>query len=1075
MAKTTHDNLGFHAHQDAILPEMAVAKGPTAFTYTFENFFHPYVGELIEQLNTKSLAGLLDADEHAKWKTTGFFESFYDALETLLVRFGEFPEKEIDLSNSGPYAIYNWELLFHFPLAIAVHLSKNQRFAEAQRWFHYIFDPTDTNKRYWKFLRFRQIGEVTPVDEHLALLGKSDLTDEEAKLRDALLRSYEHIRNHPFQPHPVAALRVFPYQYSVVMKYLDNLIAWGDSLFRQDTVESLNEATQIYVLAASILGARPQRIPPRGTIRPKTFRQLREQSAQGLDAFGNALVELEGQFPFNFSPPSTGNSDATGTFGSVPVLYFCVPPNDKLLGYWDIVADRLFKIRHCMNIEGVVRQLALFDPPIDPGMLVKAAAAGIPIGSIISGLNQPIGPVRCLFLIQKALELAGEMRSLGSALLSAIEKQDGEHIALLRQEHEIKVQQMQQEVLFLRWKQAEESTNLLLKSRNSALERYRHYQRLLAIKPDTEDKNPPDTLPVDRRELTADNFDEAFSALVIQYDKSVAGQSHFSLELSEEGGLPLHKGEYEELKLGDAAHIERQLATGVEGTMAAIALIPDIDLDAKFWGVGATNKIKVGEALVNIGKAMSTAFSITAQVLEHEGQYAAKMASYERRANEWVHSYNLAAHELMHIGRQIIGSLIAEQIARREYINIQEQIKQSGEVLQHLTTKFTNEELYGWMQGELSRLYYESYRFAFDTARKAEQTMKRELMRPEVDATDYIKFNYWDGGRKGLLSGEALYLDIKRMEMAYHENNKREYELTKHVSLRQLNPLALISLQAMGSCEVTVPEWLFDLDNPGHYMRRIKMVSLSIPSVTGPYTSVSCTLSLLKSSLRKSPLGDDYAREGSEDDRFVDYFGTIQSIVTSTGTQDSGLFETNLRDERFLPFEGAGAESKWKLELPASFRQFDYNTISDVILHIRYTARQGGDLLRAKATEHMEELVGEANKAGLGLLFSLKHDFPSEWHRFLTAGDANFAAVVKREYFPYFTQGRAITIVGMQVHAIQDGGLNSVTLQDIDLAAFTGVLQDESAFDLSLAPDGVALVREKEANVFVLIKYSVSI
>jgi Tc toxin complex TcA C-terminal TcB-binding domain len=70
------------------------------------------------------------------------------------------------------------------------------------------------------------------------------------------------------------------------------------------------------------------------------------------------------------------------------------------------------------------------------------------------------------------------------------------------------------------------------------------------------------------------------------------------------------------------------------------------------------------------------------------------------------------------------------------------------------------------MQGEISRLYYEYYRFAFDTARKAEQTIKRELMRPEVDATTYVNFNYWDGGRKGLLSGEALYLDLKRMEMA---------------------------------------------------------------------------------------------------------------------------------------------------------------------------------------------------------------------------------------------------------------------------------------------------------------------
>ena len=135
---------------------------------------------------------------------------------------------------------------------------------------------------------------------------------------------------------------------------------------------------------------------------------------------GNALVELEGQFPFNLAlpPPTSGDADAAAPlFGIGRTLYFCVPRNEKLLGYWDTVADRLFKIRHCMNIEGVVRQLALFDPPLDPGMLVKAAAAGIDIGSIVSGLNQPIGPVRCLLLIQKALELCGEVRGLGSALL----------------------------------------------------------------------------------------------------------------------------------------------------------------------------------------------------------------------------------------------------------------------------------------------------------------------------------------------------------------------------------------------------------------------------------------------------------------------------------------------------------------------------------------------------------------------------------------------------------------------------------------------------------------------------------
>jgi hypothetical protein len=1054
------------------------------FAYRFENFFHPFVGHLIKRLNSKSLAGLFDADDHEalakNLANKNFFPNSYEILEKGAV---EYSGKEIELKG-GPYSIYNWEFLFHFPLAIAVHLSKNQRFAQAQRWFHYIFDPTDAGKQYWKFLRFREIAKVTPIDEQLALLSKSDLTEEEEKLREALLYSYNSIKNHPFQPHPVAQLRVFPYQYAVVWKYLDNLIAWGDSLFRQDTIESINEATQIYVLAANILGTRPQAIPPRGTIRAKTFHQLKYESDHGLDEFSNALVELEGQFPFNFSLPSNSNPDLTGSFGSGQALYFCVPPNDKLLGYWDTVADRLFKIRHCMNIEGVVRQLALFDPPIDPGMLVKAVAAGISIGSIISGLNQPIGPVRALQLIQKALELAGEVRGLGSALLSAIEKGDGEKLALLRQAHEIKIQKLSQEVRFLQWKQAQESTESLLKSRASALERYGHYQRLLGLTPD---KNAaPEKLPLDRRELTEENFDEAYDAFVGQYAKAVPPASYPQRTTKEEGTLRLLEGEYDDL-IGhaDRAFGFRTAATAAEGIAATLAAIPSTNLLAAYWGVGTQVKISGGEILANVGRATSSALNTAALNEDWQGHFASKKASYERRADDWILQSNLAARELMQIGRQILSSLISEQIAHREYLNMQKQIENSEEVDLFLHEKYTNEELYAWMQGELSRLYYEYYRFAFDTARKAEQTMKRELMRPEVDSTDYIKFNYWDGGRKGLLSGEALYLDVKRMEMAYHENNKREFELTKHISLRQLNPLALLSLKATGVCELTIPEWLLDLDCPGHYMRRMKTVSLSIPSVSGPYTSVNCTLSLLKSSLRKSPLLADgeYARQGSEDDRFVDYFGTIQSIVTSSGNNDSGMFETNLNDVRFLFFEGAGAESKWRLELPASFRQFDYNTISDVILHIRYTARQGGAQLQATAVENIQALMEEANTAGLMLLFSLKHEFPSEWHQFTTGTD-NFNVSIKRDYFPYFTKGKEISIDSVRLHAIKPDKetfkVESNTAPGLDLTALTDALNNESqaAFALSLAeddnvPDAV-LERKKEAIVFVSIKYSLT-
>lgn len=1063
-------------------------QGISPFIYNFENFFHPFVGDLIRALNEKSLSGMLDPAFHGDLKTD-FFEDFYTLLENEFVRVNHFP-KEIDLREGGPYANYNWELLFHIPLTIAVHLSKNQRFAEARRWFHYIFDPScndtsiPTPKRFWKFLAFRADVEITQIDELLALLSKSNPDEDEKKIRDSILSGYEAIKNKPFQPHAVARTRQLAYQYSVVMKYLDNLIAWGDSLFRQDTIESINEATQRYVLAANLLGPRPLRIPRSGASRPKTFKELKEI---GFDPMGNALVALEGKFPLNLGMPLTGemDPDAAGPlFGIGRTLFFCIPRNEKMLGYWDTVADRLFKIRNCMNIEGVVRQLALFEPPLDPGMMVKAVAAGIDIGSIIGGLNQPIGPVRSLLLIQKAMELCGEVRGLGGALLSAIEKGDSERMALLRQGHEIKIQEISREVRFLQWKQAEESTESLLTGRASALERYRYYQRLLGLTPD--DESAPDTFPIDRRKLTEENFDEAYAALVGQYEKPVPVQALSKLTLAEEsspatqsgasgsGQLYLNANENADLNIhGPTAQTNQELAWGLKVAAPALGLIPQFPIHLHYWGLGAS--IEFG------GEQLSKAALIGAEILEllarresYKGSQASKTAGFERRADDWMQQSNLAARELMQIGRQLIGSLIAEQIAHHEYLNIQKQIEHSQEVDQFLREKFNNEELYAWMQGEISRLYYEYYRFAFDTARKAEQSMKRELMRPEVDATDYVKFNYWDGGRKGLLSGEALYLDVKRMEMAYHENNKREYELTKSVSLRQLDPVALLALKATGACEVALPEWLFDLDGPGHYMRRIKNVSLSIPSVTGPNTSVNCTLTLSKSSLRTSSILADgeYAREGSEDGRFIDYFGAVQSIVTSSGNNDSGMFETNLRDERILPFEGAGAESSWKLELPAAFRQFDYDTISDVILHVRYTARQGGAQMRDKAVENLESLVEDANATGLALLFSLKHDFPAEWHQFVT-GDANFATTIKRDFFPYFLQGKDIAINAIELHAIQNETTVSAAPGGVDLATLTQTLNDDGAFDISFPPDGAILAREPKSNVFVLIKYSI--
>ena len=314
---------------------------------------------------------------------------------------------------------------------------------------------------------------------------------------------------------------------------------------------------------------------------------------------------------------------------------------------------------------------------------------------------------------------------------------------------------------------------------------------------------------------------------------------------------------------------------------------------------------------------------------------------------------------------------------------------------------------------------------------------------------------------------------MKRLETAFLDQHRREYEITKHVSLALLDPLALLKLRETGACYFDLPESLFDIDYPGHYQRRLKSVSISIPCVTGPYTGVQCTLTMLKNSVRRSNLlrNGKYARAVDADDpRFRDGIGAIQSMVTSSAQNDSGLFELNLRDERYLPFEGAGAISSWRIDLATKFRPFDYDTITDVILHLRYTAREGGEALSGQVQQELDEAVNQMalaeSRRGLYRWFSLKHEFPSEWQRFLRSPDATTADHVQTfamtsDRFPYLFRGRKLRIGAVHVIGLTTGP--QADPLDVYLTP-SGATPSDSADKISLEPDtsvGVLLYKRK--------------
>lgn len=1012
-------------------------------TWRFRTNRHPHVRLFVKHLNAYGLDGLLDPrpdsaalddeerrflrrqgvhkDKLGTWTFEGSEAALgYEPTALVVAEDAEgndaYPLDDIDFSEGGTYSLYNWELFFHAPLLVAVHLSRNQRFEEARAWFHYIFDPTDTAEaaeetpqRFWKVkplyeTYWAEDDGALGIDRLLHLFSAETTAATKSAIYEDVSAQIRYWLDNPFSPWAVARLRWSAFQRTVVLKYIDNLMEWGDSHFRQYTLESVDEARLLYVLASELLGPRPEEVevqPPE----PQSFQDLYDSGQ--LDLFSNSLVEVTAELD---PTPSTAWDDLPPVLS--PSLYFCIPRDEKLLGYWDRVADRLYKIRHCLDIDGVARPLALFDPPIDPGALVRAVAGGAGIASALASLNAPVPAFRYSVMVARAKELCGEVRAFGAALLAALEKKDGEALARLRSSHELALLDAVAEVRQLQVDEARKGIEAIKASRGLAEARHAHFHGLL---------------------------DDGWSGLETAQMTSMVTA----------GGL-------------------RTVAGGIEALAAGLALIPQIDLGAEGFGGSPRVTAQFG------GQQISAAIKFAADVMNLAAVAADSVAattglaaSHQRRAQDWEFQRDLAADEIASIDLQIEAAGLRLEVAERERGNHALQRDNAAEADAFLRSKFTGVDLYDWMVGQLASVYVQAYQLALDVARRAERAWQFEVA--AATPPSFVQASHWDSLRKGLLAGERLAMDLHRMEVAYLEQSRREYELVRHVSLAQVDPLALMALKATGTCEVTLPEMLFDVDRPGLYHRRIKAVTVSLPCVAGPYAPVHATLRLLDSYVRTSAQIEDTTAEGygtpsPDDARFTWLPGPAQGVVTSRGTEDGGLFELSLRDERYLPFEGHGVvQSRWRIELPAEYRAFDYATLSDAVLHLRYTAREGGDRLRDAATAAVAAWVAAEVEAAEGQelrrVFSLRTEDAAEWNALFQAEGA-MALDLSRARFPYaFRRISTLTPVGGELWVF---GAEATAGTSAPTFALSCTSNEDGSTDLPDAAD-IALTERPDA------------
>ena len=921
----------------------------------FINFYHPLVCLLRSTLNASGLPAMMD--RNIQLTVTGF--DFATTYQPSALVVPDYPREDFDFDLDAAYADYNWELFFHLPFDIARRLSTDQQFEAARDWYHYVFNPVGATdapapRRYWKTKPFFLTSPAEYLEQRIDSIMNAIAADPSGATISELAFAVEQWRDDPFKPDVVARSRPVAYQIAIVMSYIQNLIDWGDNLFRQFTREAITQATQMYVLAEKLLGPKPRVVPPVVEPPPMTYNQLEAD----VDLFGNALLDLENLIPDLNLLPHHG-AELPPTPATLASLYFCIPPNENLLNMWDVVADRLLKIRTCRNIDGVEASLALFSPPIDPGALVRAVAAGMDISSVVAGLGAPLPHYRFHVMTQKATELTQQVAALGVELLSVLEKRDAESMARLRADHEVSVLKSMRAVKTAALEEANGAVLALQRGREVVQKRLDYYSN--------------------------QDYMNTWEIVAVSLNGvSLLGEIGVGLANALAGGLKM---------------------------------IPTFTMGgAGFGGSPVATVAMGGQSAGGAAESAALVLSTLTRAADKGAGMAATQGGYQRRQDEWKLQADLATKELAQIDQQIANANLHIATLTNDLATHDLQMSNASAVVATMHSKYTNKELYEWMLGRVASVYYSAYKLAFDVAKKAERCFGYELA---SDAT-FIRFGYWDSLKKGLMTHQALLADIKRMETAYLDANAREYELTKHISLAELDPGALMSLKMTGKATIQIPELIFAMDHPSHYARRIKTVAMSLVCSAGPYTTVAATLSLVSNRYRKSTAerqgattdADKYAEDPGNDVRFAYNVGSMASVATSTAVSDSGMFDLSFHDDRYLPFEGAGAISTWQVELPTVLPQIDFDTISDLVLHMRYTAREGGSTFRGLVERSMVELSNEMmltlGRTGWYAAFSIRDAFPDDWWQLTQTGATQ--VTLGTQHLPFLVRSLSPTI-----------------------------------------------------------------
>jgi len=875
--------------------------------------------------------------------------------------------EQIDYSKS--FGNYFYELFFHIPMRIADHLNAAGKYREANQWYSYIYNPTAIKEKFeqlvfphdvnWRFAAFRNIG-IKKL--------KEIYSDPNA---------IEMYQRNPGNPHAIARLRIGAYQKNVVMKYLDNLMDWADYLFEQYTPESTSEARHLYDIVKTILGNKPEKTGQCKDMKVLTYNDINvtKNSEFIYNLFGvansgyksNVTAQQKGRRNGRSTPSSQRMQHST-SFAKISYSNNVIKNSsqlDKALGrptkpqnYFDIDSDLIFCFPHNKDF------IAYWDRVNDRIYKLNNCMDLNGVKKLMPAFAAEIDPALLARMVAGGMSFDEITATIGGQL------PNHRFVYLIEKAKQFcTTVQSFGGALFnaIEKRDAEELTLL----------RTRHEQNILSL-----------TSKNKKRQI--DQVNANYANLLENKTTIENRKSHYQ-GLLEEGLI-----EWENVE---------QIAKWTSGTIRTAEGV--LQLLAGGFGLlpqlGSPFAMKYGGVeLSGSADKFANALEATAKVADNVAILAGLEASHQRREEDWKFQFETANQELKGMAEQLRASEIAVAMAEFDLELHETNIDQYKELYEFYTTKFSNYKHYTFQVQQLQKLYRMAFNLANDFAIQTQKAFEFERFGITPITSNFIQSDNWSSDKNGLFAGERLMLQLLQLEKEFIDTDKRKNEITQHFSMLQIAPDKLYDLKTTGECvDFSIPEAIFDLTYPGYFRRIIKSVRVTIPCIAGPYTNIGATLTLGTNKIRKD--------KGSA---LIDFdFNGCEMIATSNAQNDGGQFELNFRDERYLPFEGAGAVSSWTLSLPKAKQAFDYTTIADVVMHISYTADY--DVVFKEYVEtKLIAALNVINGKGLIRVFSLRHDFPNEWNLLrLPANNIDSILELKAEHFPYFSNADDIVSI----------------------------------------------------------------